>query len=257
MSPVLCATESGVATIRLNRPARLNALDEAMLVGLRAALREARHRKDVRAVLLTGNGRGFCSGAELRSAAQGERDVGELLRDLYHPLILELSSLPKPTVVAVNGVAAGAGFSIALAGDILLGSESASFCLAFSRIGLIPDAGCTYHLPRVVGVQRAKALAMLAEQIDAHEAAQLGILHKVFPCERLMDEAQAMAQRLAAMPSAALALTKQAFGACSARQLEDQLELEAKLQSIAAGTQDFREGVEAFLNRRAPVFTGS
>jgi 2-(1,2-epoxy-1,2-dihydrophenyl)acetyl-CoA isomerase len=255
MSPLLCATDNGVAVVRLNRPAQLNALNESLLVGLRDLLRELRRDCAIRAVLLTGNGRGFCSGAELRQ--EEIRDPGELLRVFYHPVIREMRALPKPIVVAVNGVAAGAGMSIALAGDIILGSDAASFCAAFSKIGLIPDAGSTFFLPRIAGDHRARAIAMLADRIDAQEAFRLGLLHKVLPPEGLMPEAQAVAQHLARMPTTAFALIKKALEASSSGSLDDQLELEAKLQSIASKTNDFREGVAAFLDKRAPVFTGS
>lgn len=258
MSPLLWATEKGVASVRLNRPTQLNALNESMLVGLRDLFQHLRDDGAIRAVLLTGNGHGFCSGAELRNEALQEcRDAGELLRVFYHPVIREMRALPKPIVVAVNGAAAGAGMSIALAGDIILGSEAASFCAAFSKIGLIPDAGSTFFLPRIVGEQRARAIAMLADRIDAQEAFRLGLLHKVVPSERLVPEAQALAQHLARMPTTAFALIKKALDASLSGSLDDQLELEAKLQSIASRTNDFREGAAAFIDKRIPVFTGS
>jgi 2-(1,2-epoxy-1,2-dihydrophenyl)acetyl-CoA isomerase len=259
MNYVLCEIQDGIASIRLNRPEVLNALNGVMLHELTALFRQLRTKQAVRAVLLTGNGRAFCAGAELRplGTADNATDAGEILRKLYNPLILEMRTLPKPIVVAVNGIAAGAGMSIALAGDILLGSDTASFCPAFSKIGLIPDAGSTFFLPRAIGEHRARALAILAERVEAHDAARQGLLYKVLPDDRLMSEAQAMAGHLARMPTRAFALIKQALSGIETRTLEDQLELEAKLQSAAARTDDFREGVAAFLAKRTPIFVGS
>jgi len=259
VKPVLCTMEDGVATVQLNRPTVLNAVNEEMLAALCELLRSLHTEPAVRAVLLTGSGRGFCSGAELRNleALVNVRDIGETLRTLFHPVIREMRTLPKPIVVAVNGVAAGSGMSIALAGDIILGSEAASFCAAYSKIGLIPDAGCTFFLPRIVGENRAKAMAMLAEPVDAQEAFRIGLLHKLLPCEHLISEARAMARQLARMPTTAFALIKRALDSNAGRALEDQLELEATLQSIAVQTDDFREGIAAFLNKRVPVFGGA
>lgn len=254
---VLYGAIDGVATIRLNRPQVLNAFNESMLVLLAAALQRARDDKNVRAVLLTGNGRGFCAGAELlREQTDDPPDAADTLRRLYHPVILGMRQLAKPVVVAVNGVAAGAGMSLALAGDIIVASRDASFCAAFARVGLIPDAGCTYFLPRLAGDMRARALAMLAERIGAEEAQRQGLVWKVTASEALDEEARQVASKLAAMPTRALGLIKQAFDASDRATLEEQLELEAELQSVAARTHDFSEGVAAFIEKRTPAFRG-
>ena len=256
--PVLYRVEAGVATITLNRPDVLNALNAELMLELRAALERSRDDANVRAIVVTGAGRAFCAGADLASVGSGSgpRDPGATLRERYHPVILAMRQMPKPIVSAVNGVAAGAGMSIALAGDIVLASESASFLQAFSKIGLIPDAGSTWFLPRLAGDLRARALAILADRIPADEALRYGIVWKVLPDADLQDEARMLAERLAGMPTRAYALIKQALDASSTNGLADQLELEARLQSEAGRTEDAAEGVLAFLQKRPPNFKG-
>ena len=248
----------GVMTITLNRPDVLNAIDDALLAGLRDALVEARADETVRAVVLTGAGRGFCAGADLAAGGMrtGRVDTAQALRDRYHPVVLAMRQLPKPIVGAVNGVAAGAGMSFALACDVVLAAESATFLQAFTRIGLVPDCGSTWFLPRLVGDVRARALIMLADRISARDALQYGLVWRVLPDDALAAEAQATAARLASMPTRAYALVKQALVASAGQGLADQLETEAALQAQASATEDFREGVAAFLAKRPPRFTG-
>lgn len=255
---VLTAVDSGVMTITMNRPEVLNALDGSLLDGLRAALAAAKRDDAVRAVVLTGAGRGFCAGADLAASAMraADHDVSQSLREVYHPIVLAMRQCPKPIVGAVNGAAAGAGMSLALACDIVLAGESASFLQAFARIGLVPDCGSTWLLPRIVGDVRARALAMLAEKIPAREALQLGLVWKVHADAELAAEARQCAERLAQMPTRALAMIKQALGEAAGNGLADQLEVEARLQGQASRTEDFREGVAAFVAKRPPRFVG-
>lgn len=255
-SPVLYHAAEGVATIALNRPDVLNALNAELLAELRAAVERAAQDDAVRALVLTGNGRGFCAGADL-AGRQGEmKDSGTLLRERYHPIILALRSMPKPVVTSVNGVAAGAGMSLALAGDVVLAGRSASFLQAFSKIGLVPDAGSTYFLPRYAGEMRARALAILAEKIDAEEAHRIGLVWKVHADDALAAETARLAAHLAQMPTFAYGLIKEALNASFGSNLPDQLEREASLQTRASGSQDFKEGVAAFLEKRKPQFKG-
>ena len=255
---VLTAIDGGVMTVTMNRPEVLNALNPEMIDGLRDALSTAKADDAIRAVLLTGAGRGFCAGADLGASAMrtGRVDVAQKLRESYHPIVLAMRQLPKPIVAAVNGPAAGAGMSLALACDVVLAAGSATFLQAFSRIGLVPDCGSTWFLPRIVGDVRARALMLMAEKITADEAVRLGIVWRVFADDALAAEAQRSAARLAAMPTRALDLIKQALTQGAGNSLGGQLEVEALLQEQAFRTDDFREGVAAFVEKRAPRFTG-
>lgn len=253
---VLYSTADGVATVTLNRPDVLNALSGELMEQMAQAVQQASTDPAVRAVVVTGAGRAFSAGADLASSSGGTGDPGATLRKRYHPVIEGLRGMPKPVITAVNGVAAGAGMSIALAGDIVLAAQSASFLQAFSKIGLVPDAGSTYFLPRYAGEMRARALAILADRISAADAHAYGLVWKVHPDDALLAEAGKLAQHLAKMPTRAYALIKQALNGSLDRTLGEQLEVEATLQSEAGRTEDFREGVAAFLAKRAPNFQG-
>src|SRR6266851_2515397 len=253
---ILVETHAHYRLITLNRPERLNALTVEMAEALSAAFDAAAADESCRALLITGAGRAFCAGQDLTAIVGiAPAEIGHLL-DHYNPLIRKLRALPMPVVCAVNGVAAGAGANFALACDIVLAGQGASFVQAFARIGLIPDCGGTWFLQRLVGMARARALAMLAEPLPAATAAQWGMIWRAFPDDGLMAEAHALAARLASGPTAALALTKRALDAAEANDLDDQLDLERDLQEEAGASPDHAEGVRAFLEKRPPVFTG-
>ncbi len=260
LTTILLDIAEGVATLTLNRPERLNAFTGEMHTELREALARIKADASVRALLITGAGRGFCAGQDLSermmSPATARVDVGDSLEKNYNPLLKTLRALPMPVVCAVNGVAAGAGCNLALACDIVIAARSASFLQAFARIGLIPDAGGTYTLPRLVGTARAMAAAMLAEQISAERAEQWGLIWKCVDDDNLSDEAQALARQLAAQATQALGLMKRAIYASAANTFEQQLDLERDLQREAANSDDFREGVTAFKEKRPAKFTG-
>ena len=253
---ILVETRSGYRQITLNRPEKLNALTAEMADALLAALGAAQADPECHAVLLTGAGRAFCAGQDLTAIVdRPAAEIGDLL-DHYNPLISELRASPLPVVCAVNGVAAGAGANLALACDIVVAAKSASFVQAFAKIGLIPDCGGTWLLPRLVGMARARALAMLAEPLPAEAAAAWGMIWQAIDDDRLIADAHALAARLAAGPGTALALMKQAFEQGMANDLEGQLDLERDLQEEAGEHPDHREGLRAFLEKRPPSFSG-
>jgi 2-(1,2-epoxy-1,2-dihydrophenyl)acetyl-CoA isomerase len=254
---LLQSATDGVLTLTLNRPEVLNAITPALLDEVTDALREAASGHSVRAVVITGAGRGFCSGQDLRAAAgDGGLDVGTILRDHYTPAIRAIRSMDQPVIAAVNGVAAGAGFSLALACDLRIAAESATFVQAFVRIGLIPDLASTYFLPRLIGPARAAELTMLGETVDAARALELGIVNRVVPDTELPAAAAELAGRLARGPRS-IGLTKRALEVSHENDLEAQLAVEERLQTEATTTSDFVEGVSAFLEKRRATFTGS
>ena len=254
---VLQGRDQGVLTLTLNRPERLNAATDSLLDALAAGLATAAADDEIRAVVITGAGRAFCSGQDLKDGFErgAAVDIGRELREHYHPVIDGMRSLPKPVIAAVNGPAAGAGFSLALAADLRIAAESATFVQAFVRIGLIPDAGSTYFLPRVVGPARAAELMLLGDVVDAARAQEIGLVSRVVPDAELAATAQDLARRLAGGPRA-LAYIKEALALSAHNDLEGQLQVESRLQAAAATTSDFIEGVSAFLEKRPPRFTG-
>ena len=260
-STLVFAVTDGVAEITLNRPDKLNSFNPDMLRELHGVFQIIETDAAIRAVLITGAGRGFCAGQDLnvRQGQPGEK--GELVRkslnDHFNPLIRRIHNLKKPVVAAVNGIAAGAGANLALTCDIVLAAESAAFLQAFVNIGLIPDCGGTFYLPRMVGMARAKGAALLGEKISAKQAAEWGMIWKAVPDQQLMSEAQSLAKRLAAGPSVALGLIKQALDVSVNHDLDRQLDWERDAQGSAAASEDFGEGVNAFLEKRPAKFSGN
>lgn len=255
---ILYGLEGGVATITLNRPDRLNSFNPDMHLALRAALERA--AQEARAVLLTGAGRGFCAGQDLsdRSVAADEAppDIGASIDLYYKPLILQIKRLPMPVVCAVNGVAAGAGVSVALACDMVFAAKSASFIQAFSKIGLIPDSGGTWFLPRLIGDARAMALALTGDKLPAETAAEWGLIWKCVADDELQAQAATVAKQFAAGPTRAYARIKESIQAAATNTLETQLGVEREFMAELGRSKDYREGVAAFMAKRAPNFTG-
>ena len=258
MPSVLVSLDAGVLAITLNRPEKLNALNPEMHEHLAGAFERAAHESEIRAVLLTGAGRGFCTGQDLaeRDVRPGAPpiDLSVSLGKHYNPLVRRMRTLPKPIVCAVNGVAAGAGANLALACDIVIAARSASFVQAFSKLGLVPDAGGSYFLPRLVGTARAMGLALLAERLSAEQAAEWGLIWKVVDDASLTSEARALAEKLALGPTKGYGLLKRTLYAHNG--LDAQLDLERDLQKEAGLSDDYREGVTAFKEKRAPRFKG-
>ncbi|MGZ9722124.1 2-(1,2-epoxy-1,2-dihydrophenyl)acetyl-CoA isomerase PaaG [Rhizobium miluonense] len=255
---VLSVLADGVLTLTLNRPDKLNSFNEEMHLALRAGFERAHADDAVRSVLLTGAGRGFSAGQDLgdRDPRNGVPDLGHTIETFYNPLLRLIRSLDKPIVCAVNGVAAGAGANIAFACDIVLAARSARFIQAFAKIGLVPDSGGTWSLPRLIGEARAKALALTAEPLSAETAADWGLIWRAVDDETLLAEATDLAKKLAAGPTRGLGMTKRAIQAAATNSLDEQLDLERDLQCEAGRSADYAEGVTAFLEKRKPEFTG-
>lgn len=246
---------NGVAWITLNRPDKLNAFTEQLNKEVQHSVKQASRDKEVRCLVITGEGRAFCSGQDLQGVNE-DMDHGEVLRQFYNPMVMEIHRCEKPIIAAVNGVAAGAGMSLALACDFRLLSEKASFLEAFIHVGLVPDAGNLYFLPKLIGHAKAMELAVLGEKINAEEAKELGLATKVIPMEQWQAEITAFAEKVANMPTAAIAVIKKNLKACWESTLEESLERDAQGQRIAGLTLDHKEGVAAFMQKRKPVFQG-
>src|SRR5258708_38155107 len=261
-TPVLAALERGVLTLTLNRPERLNAMNNALIEAMNANLERARQDPAIRAVLLTGTGRGFCAGADLvgggpiDAKAGAPPDLGADMDRIFNPMIRAMRALPKPIVGAINGVAAGGGANFALACDIVLAARSARFDQAFVRISLMPDLGGTWFLPHIVGDARARGLAMLGTSLTAEEAERMGMVWQVLDDAALMDEAGKLVRRLASGPTLSYAAIKQAINAASTNTLDQQLDLERDSQKRLGKSADNKEGVAAFLAKRPAQFTG-
>lgn len=257
MGFVSLTIENNIAFITLNRPDKLNAFNREMALLLQAILDECASLHEVRAVHLSGAGKGFSAGQDLAEITDpAGTGMSKILDEYYNPIVTKIRNLPKPVLAAVNGVAAGAGANIALCCDIVVAAQSASFIQAFSKIGLIPDSGGTYFLPRLVGWQKASALAMLGDRVSATEAERMGMIYKVFPDDEFTEATRALAATLAKLPTRALALTKHALNYSAGNSFEAQLLLEDELQQKAASTSDYGEGVKAFMEKRAPLFRG-
>jgi 2-(1,2-epoxy-1,2-dihydrophenyl)acetyl-CoA isomerase len=258
MEHILFTIDRQVAQITFNRPQVFNSMHHAMRQELIEALDTCAADAAIRAVYITGSGRAFCAGEDLQEVVDPNGpSLTDIISTGYNPIVSKIRNLPKPVVCAVNGVAAGAGANIALACDITVAAMSASFTQAFSKIGLIPDSGGTWTLPRLVGLQRAAALMMLSDKISASEAAAMGMIWKVLPDETFAADSLQLAITLAQMPTRGLALTKQALNAAASNDFNAQLDVENELQTAASQTHDYKEGVAAFLEKRKPVFTGS
>ena len=254
--------KNGVGVITLNRPDKLNAFNDELTFALQDTLKELEKDPAIRALIITGSGRGFCSGQDLQNRSisdiVGEKklSLGDSIRRRYNPIIVKIRRMEKPIVAAVNGVAAGAGASLAFACDYRLAADGVNFIQSFSKIGLVPDSGSTFFLPRLIGATRAFELMLSAEKLGAAEALRLGLINKVCPADQLMTEAMALAEKLANGPTKAFGLTKRAINKAIFNDLEELLEYEACLQEIAGRSQDFQEGVKAFAEKREPAYTG-
>jgi 2-(1,2-epoxy-1,2-dihydrophenyl)acetyl-CoA isomerase len=254
---LLLERDGGVQTVTLNRPDALNSFNAAMKRELLEVLKGAARDPALRCLILTGAGRAFSAGQDLKERqAPGAADLAEELREHYNPIVRGLRRLEKPVIAAVNGVAAGAGCSLAIACDILIASDKASFIEVFTKVGLVPDTGSTWFLPRLVGYARAAEMVFTADPVDAATAERIGLVNRVVPAERLMPEARALGERLAAAPPLALALAKRALNRALESDLDSALDHEAQLQGIAGRSRDHAEGVAAFVEKRPPRFTG-
>ncbi|MEO7801225.1 MAG: enoyl-CoA hydratase-related protein [Ginsengibacter sp.] len=257
MSVVLFEIKNSVAFITLNRPEKYNAFNRSMALQLQGFLQQSNEDENVRCIVITGNGKGFCAGQDIEEVLQPDGPPIEMfIAEHYNPVVRLIRSATKPVIAAVNGVAAGAGANMAFCCDIIIATASASFIQAFGKIGLIPDCGGTYFLPRLIGFQKASALMLLNEKISATEAEKIGLIYKVFEDTEFASAIQSIAETLCKLPPQALALTKEALNASAYNSLEEQLAVEDRLQTVAGKTLDFKEGISAFVQKRKPVFTG-
>lgn len=249
---------NNIATLTLNRPEVFNSFNREMALLLQSELDNCEKNPEVRAIIITGSGKAFCAGQDLKEVTSPELNPGfkKILEEHYNPIISRIRNIEKPIIGAINGVAAGAGANIALACDVVIASENASFIQAFSKIGLVPDSAGTFFLPRLIGFQKASALMMLGDKVSAEEAEKLGMVYKVISSENFMEEVNNIANTLANMPTKALGLTKRLLNNSMQNSLEEQLNLESKLQIEAAQSEDYAEGVDAFMNKRKPEFKG-
>jgi 2-(1,2-epoxy-1,2-dihydrophenyl)acetyl-CoA isomerase len=255
---ILIKIENQVAYVTLNRPDVFNSFNREMALSLQSILDDCEHNNEVRSIVITGNGKAFCAGQDLKEVTSPELNPGfkKILEEHYNPIITRIRAINKPIIAAVNGVAAGAGANIALSCDLVVASNKASFIQAFSKIGLIPDSGGTFFLPRLIGFQKATALMMLGDKVTAEEAEELGMIFKVISSESFNEEVEKLAVKLANMPTKALGLIKELLSKSMTNTLEQQLELEGKLQIKAALSEDYTEGVNAFMEKRKPIFKG-
>ncbi|MEM8586274.1 MAG: enoyl-CoA hydratase-related protein [Bacteroidota bacterium] len=256
--PVLYHFQDGIAHITFNRPSVFNSFNREMALATQAALDKASEDEQVRAIVLTGEGKAFCAGQDLKEVTDEEINPGfkVLLEEHYTPIVSRIRDIRKPILAAVNGVAAGAGANIALACDLVIAHEGASFIQAFSKIGLIPDSGGTFFLPRIIGFQRATALAMLGDKVSSSDAETMGMIYKAAPADEYEAMVMKTARKLAKMPTRALGLIKAAFNASMHNDLSEQLKLETELQIEASETEDYQEGVTAFIEKRKPSYKG-
>lgn len=258
MASITLEIKDKIAFLRLNRPEVFNSFNREMALLLQKQLDECENNSEVRAIVITGNGKAFCAGQDLKEVTSPELNPGfkKILEEHYNPIISRIRKIEKPIIAAVNGVAAGAGANIALACDVVIASENASFIQAFSKIGLVPDSAGTFFLPRLIGFQKASALMMLGDKVSAAEAERLGMVYKVVSADNFSEEVNAIANTMANMPTKALGLTKRLLNKSLTNSLEEQLDLEGKLQIESAQSEDYAEGVDAFVNKRRPEFKG-
>lgn len=259
MSSILLKIENKVAHITLNRPEVFNSFNREMALSLQNILDDCESNPEVRAMVLTGSGKAFCAGQDLKEVTDPEANPGfkKILDEHYNPIISRIRTIEKPIIAAVNGVAAGAGANIALACDVVIADEKASFIQAFSLIGLIPDSAGTFFLPRLIGFQKASALAMLGDKVSAEEAERIGMIYKYVTSDKFEDEITNVAAKMANLPTMALGLIKRTFNKSLTNNLEEQLALESKNQITAAESHDYAEGVSAFIEKRKPDFKGN
>jgi 2-(1,2-epoxy-1,2-dihydrophenyl)acetyl-CoA isomerase len=258
MTSIASKIENNIAWLHLNRPEVFNSFNREMALKLQAELDACETNPEVRAIIITGNGKAFCAGQDLKEVTSPELNPGfkKILEEHYNPIVSRIRTIEKPIIAAVNGVAAGAGANIALACDVVIASEQASFIQAFSKIGLIPDSGGTFFLPRLIGFQKASALMMLGDKVSATDAERLGMVYKVCSPEDFENEVQKIASTLSKMPTKALGMTKRLLNESMTNSLENQLDMEGKLQIEAAQSEDYAEGVTAFVEKRTPNFKG-